>query len=102
MINAEKKSLSESSTENSFDPDIVASLAEKDFETVISQLLHDFKNQLGGVKLYAAFLKRSLEKGTLDVSEGVAVCEKIIQQIDELAARVKAVKRDIKPSTDQL
>lgn len=100
MNNAEKKSLSEPSTETSSDPNFAVKPSEKEFETAIYQLLHDFKNQLGGVKLYAAFLKKSLEKGTLDVNEGVTLCEKMIRQIDDLAARVKAVKQNRKPSAD--
>lgn len=67
-------------------------------ETLVSQLLHDFKNQLGGLKLYAAVLKKSLTNNTLDVSEGIVLCDKIMQQIDELTARTKAAAREIKPS----
>jgi nitrogen-specific signal transduction histidine kinase len=75
-----------------------ASLASDD---LISQLLHDIKNQLGGVKLYAAVLKKSLANNTLDVTEGIAICEKIIQQVDELAARTKATARGINSSAQQ-
>lgn len=70
-------------------------------DVLISQLLHDVKNQLGGVKLYAAVLKKSLANNTLDTSEGIAICDKIIRQIDELAARTKAAARGIKSSAHQ-
>lgn len=70
-------------------------------EVLVSQLLHDFKNQLGGLKLYAAVLKKSLANNTLDVSEGIALCDKMMQQIDELTARTKAAARAIKPSARQ-
>jgi nitrogen-specific signal transduction histidine kinase len=71
-------------------------------EALVSQLLHDFKNQLGGLKLYAAVLKKSLANNTLDKSEGIALCDKIMQQIDELTARTKATARAIKPVTPEL
>lgn len=70
-------------------------------EVLVSQLLHDFKNQLGGLKLYAAVLKKSLANNPLDVSEGIALCDKMMQQIDELTARTKAAARAIQPSAPQ-
>ncbi len=70
-------------------------------DVLVSQLLHDFKNQLGGVKLYAAVLKKSLANNSLDVAEGIAICDKIIQQIDALAARTKAAARGVKSSASQ-
>lgn len=89
MNKAESKPLSEL-------PLTSGSEATLDKDVLVSQLLHDFKNQLGGVKLYAAVLKKSLANNTLDASEGIAICDKIIQQIDELAARTKAAARGIK------
>lgn len=76
-------------------------LKSHEAEALVSQLLHDFKNQLGGLKLYAAVLKKSLANNTLDVSEGIALCDKIMQQIDELTARTKAAAREIKPSAQR-
>jgi nitrogen-specific signal transduction histidine kinase len=90
MNKAETKSLSELSPNAALAPD-----------DSISQLLHDVKNQLGGVKLYAAVLKKSLANNTLDATEGIAICEKIIQKVDELAARTKATARGIDSSTRQ-
>jgi len=77
-------------------PEIISDALATD--VFISQLLHDFKNQLGGVKLYAAVLKKSLASDSLDVSEGIAICEKIIQQIDVLTARTKEATQSIKAS----
>lgn len=65
-------------------------------EACLSQLLHDFRNQLGGVKLYAAFLKKSLANDTLKTSEGIEVCDKILQQIDALTAQAKELSRSLK------
>lgn len=64
-------------------------------EASVAQLLHDFKNQLGGVKLYAAVLKKSLANNSLEVAEGIAICEKIIRQIDEMTVRTKAAAREL-------
>ena len=83
MSNAELKSLSEINNEA---------------EAVISRLLHDFRNQLGGLKLYAAWLKKSLANDTLDVPEGIEVCEKILQQIDALTLQTKETARSLKAS----
>lgn len=58
-------------------------------DIALSQLLHDFKNQLGGLKLYAAYLKKKLIRNSLPPNEGIEVCDKIIQTIDALAARAK-------------
>ena len=86
------KAESKSSSELPLTSGSEASLAT---DVLVSQLLHDFKNQLGGVKLYAAVLKKSLANQTLEASEGIAICDKIIQQIDEIAARTKAAERGI-------
>jgi hypothetical protein len=61
---------------------------------VLARLLHDFKNQLGGLKLYVAFLKKSLVNNSLDVQEGIEVCDKLMQQIDALTARAKEAARN--------
>ncbi len=62
-------------------------------ENSIATLLHDFKNQLGGLKLYAAFLRKSLAANALDVNEGIAVCDKIIAQLDAMNTRAKEASR---------
>lgn len=67
-------------------------------EVLVSRFLHDFRNQLGGLKLYAAWLKKSLANDTLDVPEGIEVCEKILQQIDALTLQTKETARSLKAS----
>ncbi len=64
-------------------------------EALLARLLHDFRNQLGGVKLYAAFLRKSLANDTLKTSEGIEVCDKILRQIDALTAHTKEVARSL-------
>ncbi|MBS1810298.1 MAG: hypothetical protein JST84_19200 [Acidobacteria bacterium] len=80
MNNAESKSLSEINSE---------------VEAIVARLLHEFRNQLGGLKLYAAFLRKSLANNTLDVAEGIEVCDKILQQIDALTVQAKETARSI-------
>ena len=101
MTDAETKPLSElpPATAPEYRPEFRLESCEA--EALVAQLLHDFKNQLGGLKLYAAVLKKSLANNTLDKSEGIALCDKIMQQIDELTARTKAAAREIKPSAQQ-
>ena len=65
-------------------------------EAALSQLLHDFKNQLGGLKLYAAFLRKSLAENSLDVNEGIEVCDKMIQQLNLMSERARRSARLIK------
>ena len=98
MNDAETKPLSMTPPETLSDPlpEVLAT------EAMVSHLLHDFKNQLGGVKLYAAVLKKSIANNTLDAAEGMAICDKIVQQIDELTVRTKEVAHSIKSSDHQL
>jgi nitrogen-specific signal transduction histidine kinase len=67
-------------------------------EAALSHLLHEFRNQLGGLKLYAAFLKKSLANNTLSPQEGIEICDKIIQQVDALTVRAKEATRSVKIS----
>ena len=62
-------------------------------EAALSQLLHDFKNQLGGLKLYAAFLRKSLAENSLDVNEGIEVCDKMIHQLNLMSERARRSAR---------
>lgn len=73
----------------------VTSLSElnTEVEALLSRLLHDFRNQLGGMKLYAAFLRKGLANDTLTASEGIEVCDKILHQLDVLTVQVKKVAR---------
>jgi PAS domain-containing protein len=63
--------------------------AEREAEMNILRLLHDFKNQLGGMKLYAAFIKRRLAGD----AEGVEACEKLTAGLNAMAERAKLVGR---------
>jgi len=63
-----------------------------------ARLIHDFKNQMGGLKLYAAYLKKCFS----DRPEGIEIAEKIIQGLNnmaELAALVNRLTRafELKP-----
>lgn len=70
-------------------------------ENNFATLLHDFKNQLGGLKLYAAFLRKSLAANSLDTDEGIAVCDKMIAQLDALNIRAKEAARALNtPATN--
>lgn len=57
------------------------------------RLIHDFKNQLGGLKLYAAFLKKRLASD----QDGLEVCEKIIHGLNLMAERSRLVTRLVQP-----
>ncbi|HYE72215.1 MAG TPA: HAMP domain-containing sensor histidine kinase [Blastocatellia bacterium] len=56
-------------------------------------LIHDFKNQLGGLKLYAAYLKKRM----VNDAEGSEVCEKIIHGLNAMAERSRLVTRLVQP-----
>ena len=58
-----------------------------------SKLIHDFKNQLGGMKLYAAYLKRRFA----DNPEGVEVTDKIIEVINNMAEQASVLSRLTRP-----
>ena len=59
-----------------------------------SRLIHDFKNQLGGMKLYATYLKKRFAEN----AEGAEVAEKIIQGLNEMAEQAAWVsKRNAQP-----
>lgn|GEM_PF-1691488 len=54
-----------------------------------ARLIHDFKNQMGGLKLYAAYLKKSFS----DRPEGIEIAEKIIQGLNNMAEMAALVSR---------
>jgi len=62
-------------------------------ELVIGRLIHDFKNQLSGLKLYAAFLKRRFA----DEAEGVEICEKITRGLNAMSERARLADRLTRP-----
>ncbi|MFN0087758.1 MAG: sensor histidine kinase [Blastocatellia bacterium] len=58
-----------------------------------SRLIHDFKNQLGGMKLYATYLKKRFA----DNVEGVEVAEKILQGLNDMAEQAAWVSKLTRP-----
>lgn len=58
-----------------------------------SRLIHDFKNQLGGIKLYASYLKKRFA----DNPEGVEIADKIIQSLNEMAEQAALVAKLTRP-----
>lgn len=69
---------------------------DPEVEATLGKWLHDFRNQLAGLKLSAAWLKKSLLTNSLNVSEGIEVCEKMLQQIDVLTVQAKETTRSLK------
>ncbi len=58
-----------------------------------SRLIHDFKNQLGGLKLYAAYLKKRFA----DNPEGLEIAEKINQGLNEMAGQAASLNKLTRP-----
>jgi len=58
-----------------------------------ARLIHDFKNQLGGLKLYATYL----QKRFADNAEGVEVAEKIKRGLSEMAEQAAILSQLSRP-----
>jgi signal transduction histidine kinase len=58
-----------------------------------SRLIHDFKNQLGGLKLYAAYLKKLFS----DQAQGLEITEKIIEGLNVMAEQAASVSKLTRP-----
>jgi signal transduction histidine kinase len=58
-----------------------------------SRLIHDLKNQMGGMKLYAAYLKKRFA----DQPEGLEIAEKIIEGLNAMAEQASLVSRLTRP-----
>ncbi len=58
-----------------------------------AKLIHDFKNQLGGLKLYATFLKTRLAHD----AESAEIVGKIVQGLDGMAENATLVSRFARP-----
>ena len=79
------------------DPDGIneqAMLAEVGRAT--ARLIHDFKNQLGGLKLYAAYLKKRFDANP-DVAEGLEIADKIVQTINEMSENATLIGKLARP-----
>jgi len=58
-----------------------------------ARLIHDFKNQIGGMKLYASYLKKRFS----DQPEGIEIAEKIIQGLNEMAEQTALISKLTRP-----
>jgi signal transduction histidine kinase len=58
-----------------------------------ARLIHDFKNQLSGLKLYAAYLKKRFA----DNPEGLEIAEKIDQGLNEMADQAAILNKLTRP-----
>jgi signal transduction histidine kinase len=58
-----------------------------------ARLIHDFKNQLGGLKLYAAYLQKRFAGNP----EGIEVAEKIAQGLNEMAEQAAILNKLCRP-----
>src|SRR5215475_10370158 len=58
-----------------------------------ARLIHDFKNQLGGLKIYATYL----QKRFADNAEGVEIAEKIKQGLNEMAEQTAILNQLARP-----
>jgi signal transduction histidine kinase len=64
-----------------------------------SRLIHDFKNQMGGLKLYASYLKKRLAAADLGAAgkESAEIAEKIVENLNVMAENATLVSRLAKP-----
>src|SRR6185503_11480803 len=60
------------------------------------QVVHDLKNQLNGLKLYATFLKKRLEKGERPADE-LETVTKLITGLDRMAKDVSLITQFGRP-----
>jgi len=61
-----------------------------------ARLIHDFKNQLGGLKLYAAYLKKRFAAHP-DLTEGLEIVDKITQSINEMTENANLIGKLTRP-----
>ena len=61
-----------------------------------ARLIHDFKNQLGGLKLYAAYLKKRFAAHP-DLAEGLEIADKIAQGVNEMTENANLVGKLTRP-----
>lgn len=63
---------------------------------LVTRLLHDFKNQIGGMKLYVSYLKKRFGSDP-NLAEGVEIADKISQGLNEMAEQAVLVGRLTRP-----
>lgn len=61
-----------------------------------ARLIHDFKNQLGGLKLYTAYLKKRFAAHP-DLAEGLEIADKIAQCVNEMAENANLIGKLARP-----
>lgn len=61
-----------------------------------SRLLHDFKNQMSGLKLYAAYLKKRFA-GREDLAEGLEIADKIVHSLNEMTENAALIGKLTQP-----
>lgn len=61
-----------------------------------ARLIHDFKNQLGGMKLYTAYLKKRFAAHP-DLAEGLEIADKIAQSVNEMAENANLIGKLTRP-----
>ncbi len=61
-----------------------------------SKLIHDFKNQMGGLKLYAAYLKKRFASQP-ELAEGLEIADKIAQSVNEMAENAALIGKLTRP-----
>ncbi len=78
--------------------------AMADIGRATNRLIHDFKNQMGGLKLYAAYLKKRFagHSDWADWAEGLEITDKIIQSLNEMAENASLVTKLTRPPTLRL
>jgi len=59
----------------------------------MNRLMHDFKNQMSGLKLYAAYLKKRFA----DQPEGVEIADKIVQSLNEMTENASLIGKLTRP-----
>lgn len=70
-------------------------LLQREAGRLVSRLLHDFKNQIGGIKLYVAYL-RKVTSGQREVGE---IVEKVAAGVDALVEQAALVSTLTRPMT---
>ena len=66
-----------------------------------NRLIHDFKNQMGGLKLYTAYLKKRFAAHP-DWAEGLEITDKIIHSLHEMAENASLITKLTRPLTLKL
>ncbi len=68
-----------------------------DLGRLTSRLIHDFRNQMGGLKLYASYLKKRLAGADAAGQEGAEIADKIIDGLNTMAEHATLVSRMTRP-----